>query len=149
MIIVMKFILMTSCRNGRTFEIRLSTATLTMETEIVGVVGRLKTMEVPPLSQLDINVGVGTCWNGRRSLVQACHRATGMSSCYMLQACHRATCYRHVIVLHPTGMSLCYMLQACHRASGTSSCYMLQACHHATCYRRVIMLHAPVIMLRR
>ena len=38
-----------------------------METEIVGVVGRLKTMEVPPLRQLDVNVGVGACRNGRRS----------------------------------------------------------------------------------
>ena len=29
--------------------------------EIVGVVGRLKTMEVPPLQQLDVSVGVGRC----------------------------------------------------------------------------------------
>ena len=35
-----------------------------METKIVQVVGRLKTMEVPPLRQLDVNVGVGVCWNG-------------------------------------------------------------------------------------
>ena len=46
-----------------------STATLTMETEIVGVVGRLKTMEVPPLRQLDVNVGVALCLNGRQLAV--------------------------------------------------------------------------------
>ena len=39
-----------SCWNGGTFE--KSTATPTMETEIVGVVGRLKTMEVPPLQTI-------------------------------------------------------------------------------------------------
>ena len=44
-----------------------STATLTMETEIVGVVGRLKKMVGPPLRQLDVNVGVALCLNGRRS----------------------------------------------------------------------------------
>ena len=31
------------------------------------VVGCLKTIEVPPLRQLDVNVGVGVCRNGRRS----------------------------------------------------------------------------------
>ena len=30
-----------------------------METEIVGVAGCLKTMQVPPLLQLGVNVGVG------------------------------------------------------------------------------------------
>ena len=40
-----------------------------METEIVGVVGRLKTMEVPPLRQLDVNVGVALCLNGRQLAV--------------------------------------------------------------------------------
>ena len=35
--------------------------------KIVGVVGHLKTMEVPPLQQLDVNVGVGICRNGRRT----------------------------------------------------------------------------------
>ena len=46
-----------SCWNGGTFE--KSTATPTMETEIVGVVGRLKTMEVPLHRQLLVNVGGG------------------------------------------------------------------------------------------
>ena len=44
MIIVMQFILMTSCRNGGTFEKNLSTVAPTMKTEVAGVVGRLKTM---------------------------------------------------------------------------------------------------------
>ena len=42
-----------------------------METEIVGVVGHLKTMEVPPLRELDVNVGVALCLNGRRSPLHA------------------------------------------------------------------------------
>ena len=43
------------------------TITQTIETELVGVVGRLKSMEVPPLRRLDVNVGVGVCWSGRQS----------------------------------------------------------------------------------
>ena len=63
MIIGMTIILMTSCRNAGTFEIKLSSATPTMETGIVGVVGRLKTMEVP-LQPLVVRVRVGGCRRG-------------------------------------------------------------------------------------
>ena len=71
--------------------------------------------------------------------VSSCYRhvivlhATGMSSCYMLQACNCATSYRHVIVLHATGMSSCLRHLIMLHATGMSSCYMLQACNHATC----------------
>ena len=45
-----------------------------METEKVRVVGRLKTMEVLPQRQLDVNVGVGADTHlGARLIVQLLH----------------------------------------------------------------------------
>ena len=66
----MAFILMTSCRNGGTFEKKESTATPTKETEIVGVVGGLNNGSAATLttSRTSHNVGVGICGNGRRTL---------------------------------------------------------------------------------
>ena len=51
--------------------------------KFVGVVGRLKTTEVAPLRQSDVNVGVGICRNGPRTpgLLGPCkHGGGGVNS---------------------------------------------------------------------
>ena len=82
-----------------------------METEIVGVVGRLETMEVPPLRQLDVNVGVGVCRNGRHSLSKTTIRHSATPVAKAQEASYRASL--HIAKAdkpHTIGEELCLPL---------------------------------------